>query len=256
MRSSLWLRLPGAYRRRMAKWFGCQPFFMPALAQPIVTFTFDDFPRSALFSGGAILEEHGGAGTYYVALGLMKQIGPTGEIFHPEDLELLISRGHEAGCHTFDHCPAWGTRTPAYEASVHRNILALKNLIERSTLQTHSYPIETPRPSTKRRVGARFRACRGGGQSSNHGIVDLNSMNSFFLEQSVENFGAIERIITANSTAGGWLIFSTHDVCDNPTRFGCTPGFFEGVVRSTVKSGAKILTMSEALNSLGVPPLS
>ncbi|MGZ6012840.1 MAG: hypothetical protein ACXWK0_13450, partial [Caulobacteraceae bacterium] len=39
------------------------------LAEPVVSFTFDDFPRSALTEGGGVLRERGWAGTYYAAGG-------------------------------------------------------------------------------------------------------------------------------------------------------------------------------------------
>jgi peptidoglycan/xylan/chitin deacetylase (PgdA/CDA1 family) len=44
--------------------------------EPMISFTFDDFPRSALHVAGRILEDHGIAGTYYVSLGLMGTLTP------------------------------------------------------------------------------------------------------------------------------------------------------------------------------------
>jgi peptidoglycan/xylan/chitin deacetylase (PgdA/CDA1 family) len=35
------------------------------MESPVISFTFDDFPRSALVKAGAILRERGLAGTYY-----------------------------------------------------------------------------------------------------------------------------------------------------------------------------------------------
>jgi peptidoglycan/xylan/chitin deacetylase (PgdA/CDA1 family) len=253
-RQSIFARLPGAYARRVAKWFARRPFTLPR-GHPIITFTFDDFPRSALFGAGSVLEASGAAGTYFVCRGLMGQTIATGEMFRADDLTHLLTHGHELGCHTFHHYPALDTTPSKYESSVAENAAALASLMRSKALQTHSYPISYPRPGTKRRVGRRFRGCRGGGQNLNHGTVDLNYLNSFFLEQSREEFGTIERIIATNADAGGWLVFSTHDVCENPTRFGCTPAFFEKVVRSSNRSGAKIMVMSAALDTLGVPPL-
>ena len=37
------------------------------LEEPVVSFTFDDFPRSALTVGGRVLRAHGWAGTYFTA---------------------------------------------------------------------------------------------------------------------------------------------------------------------------------------------
>jgi hypothetical protein len=245
----MWNRIRGTCGRRMAKWFGCRPYRMRP-GPPLISFTFDDFPRSALLTAGMILEQQGIFGTYYIALGLMTRVEPTGEIFRPDDLIQLFKAGHEVGCHTFDHYPAWQTAPNAYEASVIRNASKLPELAPMAAMQTHSYPINHPRPATKRLLAQRFSGCRGGGQAINQETIDLNYLNSFFLEQSRDDFGTIEQIISHNSTSGGWLIFSTHDVCENPTRFGCTPSFFEKVVRCSINSGAHILVMSAALQQL------
>ncbi len=58
---------------------------------------------------------------------------------------------------------------------------------------------------------------------------------------------AIKQTIDANTRAKGWLIFATHDVCDDPIRYGCRPSFFEEVVRYSVNSGATVLPVSKAL---------
>ena len=254
-RPGLWTRLPGAYARRMARWFGRRPFALPD-GYPIITFTFDDFPRSALLTGGTFLEQMGVAGTYFISYGLEGKMTPTGEIFRTDDLTRLLAHGHELACHTFHHHPAWETVPSEYESSVTQNASALAAVLRLRPLQTHSYPISYPRPATKRRLQRRFRACRGGGQTFNHGTVDLNYLNSFFLEQSRDDFGAVERLIAANADAGGWLVFSTHDISENPTRFGCQPAFFEEVLRASIRSGAKILVMSAALDAVGVRPLA
>ena len=91
------------------------------MESPVISFTFDDFPRSALINGGAILREHGFAGTYYASLGLMGTKAPTGEIFMREDLDELIQQGHELACHTFDHYDSWDTAPSEFEASILRN---------------------------------------------------------------------------------------------------------------------------------------
>ena len=77
----------------------------PRLSWPggVVSFTFDDFPRSSLEQGGAILERFGARGTFYTALGLEGGDGELGPLFRREDLERAAAAGHEIGCHTFSH---------------------------------------------------------------------------------------------------------------------------------------------------------
>ena len=69
----------------------------------IVSFTFDDFPRSAWTAGGKVLAEYGVRGTYYASLGLMGQNTPVGEMFGPPEIEAVAEAGHELACHTHDH---------------------------------------------------------------------------------------------------------------------------------------------------------
>jgi peptidoglycan/xylan/chitin deacetylase (PgdA/CDA1 family) len=216
----------------------------------LVSFTFDDFPRTALLTGGAILERFHLSGTYYTALGLAGQTTSSGPMFDLDDLPRLLRLGHELGCHTFAHRPAWTTAPAAFEDSVRRNSAVLQQYLPGAQFRTHSYPISHPRPATKQRVGRRFCCCRGGGQTFNRGTIDLNYVAAFFLEQSRDDFSAVQDMITANQAAGGWLIFATHDVAERPTRFGCTPAFFEQVVRSAVYSGAEILSVGRAWDAL------
>jgi hypothetical protein len=82
-------RVRRAIQRRLARWLGRRPFRMPD-GPAIVSFTFDDFPRSALSQGGRILERYACAGTYYTSLGLAGQTTVTGEIFEHGDLEKLL----------------------------------------------------------------------------------------------------------------------------------------------------------------------
>jgi peptidoglycan/xylan/chitin deacetylase (PgdA/CDA1 family) len=230
----------------MSSFFGRRLLRM-ANSSAVISYTFDDFPRSALLTGGRILDECGVMGTFYASMGLMGTIAPTGEIFHAEDLERLGAGMHEVGCHTFDHCHSWKTRPVDFEASVVKNSEALRNVLPNAKISTLSYPIANPRPATKRLMGRYFQGCRVGGQSYNSQICDLNGLKAFFLEQSRDDLGAVKRTIDANCRNRGWLIFATHDVSDSPTSYGCRPSFFEEVVRYSVDSGAKLLPMSHAL---------
>lgn len=216
-------------------------------AVPLISFTFDDFPRSSLEVGGNILRAHGVAGTYYVSLGLLNQHEPTGLMCSSIHLAEVIAQGHELGCHTFDHCDAWETDPGAFEQSIVANRLKLKEILPDAKFETMSYPINTPRPDTKRRSGRRFAGCRGGGQSFNVGEIDLNYLQAFFLEQSRETPSTILELIERNREKNGWLIFATHDISDKPTRFGCVPELFDEVVTRAVRSGARVLPVAKAL---------
>jgi peptidoglycan/xylan/chitin deacetylase (PgdA/CDA1 family) len=249
--STLWSRALNGYRRRAALWWARRPAVLRNPA-PLVSFTFDDFPRSALLTGGRILEEHGVRGTYYVSLGLMGQRAPTGEMFLAEDVPAVVQRGHELGCHTFAHCDSGRTAPRRFEASVRDNQHRLEQLLPGAGFPTLSYPISAPRVGTKRRCARHFQGCRGGGQTLNSGTVDLNYLAAFFIEQSRDRLEAVLELVDDNVRRNGWLILATHDVSEAPTRYGCTPREFERVVRQVVRSGATVLPVGRALQAAGL----
>ncbi len=220
------------------------------LEQPIVSFTFDDFPRTALLGGGAILNRHGFAGTYYVALGLLGKDSPSGEIVGPADLRDALAQGHELGCHTFSHLDSWKTDARVFEDSLVRNAEALHEFIPAARFRSFSYPLASPSPSVKRASARHFESCRSGGQIINAGATDLNQLAAYFLEQANGDFDAIKAILEQNRRERGWLIFATHDVAPDPSRYGCTPEFFEAAVAAAEQSGARVLTVAAALDAI------
>jgi Polysaccharide deacetylase len=245
----LWERLKMRWRREIGDRLG-QRLVEISPPYPLVSFTFDDFPRSALSVAGALLESYGITGTYYVSLGLVGKRAPTGEICHLEDVKQVVEHGHELGCHTFDHCHAWETKPSDFEESILRNRDALTRAVPGALSPTLAYPISSPRPANKLRAARHFDCCRGGGQTFNSGRTDLNNLRAFFLEQSRDRPGLIEWIVDRNVKSGGWLIFATHDVAENPTHFGCPTALFERIVRYVAGSGAMILPVYRAWTAI------
>jgi len=217
---------------------------------PIVSFTFDDFPRSALLQGGAILKNYGAVGTYYASFGLLGKQSDTGTMFVKEDVAMLLEQGHELGCHTFGHCHAGATKPAAFEQSILRNRQALQELFPGVCLSSLSYPIEQPRLATKWRAARHFACCRGGGQTFNGPVADLNCLEAYFLEKSKDNWRQVQDVIGQNRKLRGWLIFVTHDIAETPTPWGCTARFFEETVRATAASGSRILPVIQAWQEL------
>jgi len=218
---------------------------------PIISFSFDDFLRSALFVGGDILNRHGFAGTYYVAFGLAGQRTRWGDMFERKDLQHVIRQGHELGCHTFAHCHSWQTDPGVYEASVIDNRNALKEVLPDAEFKSFSYPYCAPKPASKRRVARHFLSCRSGEQGINAGLSDLNQLDAFFLERTRGYLQPVREIIDLTCGRHGWLILVTHDISDSPTDYGCTPHFFEDVVQYAANSGASIMPVTHACEVLG-----
>ena len=216
----------------------------------IVSFTFDDFPRSALQAGGDILGRHGFRGTFYASMGRMGDDTVVGKLFGPDDLAALASRGHELGCHTFGHVDSWKTPPEVFEGSILKNAGAVREIMPGFIFRTFSYPFCEPHPRLKKRASRYFSCCRGGGQSANIGSADLNLINAFFLEKSRGDPAGLRRVVDQNREARGWLILATHDISTDPSPFGCHPAFFEDVVKYVADSGSAVLPVFEAYQAL------
>jgi peptidoglycan/xylan/chitin deacetylase (PgdA/CDA1 family) len=242
-------RVRGRFQRSAARLLFRRPLSV-ATDVPLISFTFDDFPRSALLNGGAILERFGVRGSYYASFGLMGSNGPTGPLFLREDVGALLHAEHELGCHTFGHCHSWDTQPREFVSSVDQNRQALKKYFPEASFRTLAYPLSPPRPWSKRMAGPAFACCRGGGQTFNAGTIDLSNLAACFIEQVRSRREALKDLVDRNAEARGWLIFATHDVCENPTAFGCTPELFEDLVAYAVRSGARVLPVIGAFEAL------
>jgi peptidoglycan/xylan/chitin deacetylase (PgdA/CDA1 family) len=243
--ASLSQRAMNKWRRLRVEHFARRPLNL-APGTSYISFTFDDFPESALSVGGRILAEHGVRGTYFVSLGLLGQPSPSGPIATAGDLHAALERGHELGCHTFDHLDGTRTSPADFARSIEANQAALTRQGLGARFDVFAYPLNGPALEVKRAVSPYFAACRGGGQTFNCDKADLNLLKAYFLDrrQGTE-LGVIARMIEMNAAAGGWLIFATHDIAPDPSPYGCDPAFFEATVQEAVRSGAAILPMGE-----------
>jgi peptidoglycan/xylan/chitin deacetylase (PgdA/CDA1 family) len=239
--------------RRFSIEHGARRNFKLAADRPVISFTFDDFPRSALVEGGAILARQGVRGTYFSSLDLLGRPSVSGPIASREDLRDLLRDGHELGCHTFEHLDGRHSSVEEFERSIQANRVALDQYVPGASFPVFAYPLEGPVLDIKRAVGRHFVGCRWGGQSFNSGTIDLNLLKAYFIDwKTRDHLQEVQAIIEQNASARGWLIFATHDVTENPSDYGCTPGCFDDVVRMSIDSGACVLPMMRACQKLNI----
>jgi len=216
-----------------------------------ISFTFDDFPKTSYLNGGKILERFGLTGTYYVSFSLIGKQSPSGEICDYEIIRDLLLKGHEIGCHTYSHLDAWQTEPYIYEASIINNRDLLHKLLPEVKFKTFAYPLGKATLKIKNIAGKYFNCCRGGSQNINSGKIDLNYLKAYFLDSRIGgNISNIKEIIDRNKYENGWLIFTTHDIDDNPSRCGNTPQFFEEVVKYSLNSRAMISTVNNIYENI------
>ena len=215
--------------------------------RPLITFSFDDFPRTALIVGGSILQNAGVRGTYYVAPGLMNTQNHLGPHFCKEDLLDLLAAGHELASHTYSHTSARTAGFTGYVDEVEKGFQGLSEILGLNASRQFSYPFGEITLRIKRTVGPKMQSSRGIFPGLNGPQVDLNLLRANHLYGDTDQFASAKMLIDENNRRKSWLIFYTHDVRPTPSRFGCTPAFLERVVRAAVESGARIATVGEVI---------
>ena len=224
------------YRTRLARM---------ANARPIVSFTFDDFPKSAL-RGAEILASNNAAGTFYLCSCFSGRTVEGIRYYDPSDVRSLLENKHEVGCHTASHTRASQARREELTADLDRNAaFARKNF--NLELATFSFPFGDISLSSKLLVQQRFEACRSSLPGVNRGFADLGALRAMRLYSKLVDAEALESLAGRASQRGSWLIFYTHDLDENPTEFGCKPALFEAAVRAVIAAGCQVLTVKDAV---------
>jgi len=217
---------------------------------PIVSFTFDDFPRSAYLTAAPILESYGARATYYASMALMNTVNKLGEQFHVDDLFSLMERGHEIGTHTFSHISARTVNSGAFARDVERGEQAIHTTTGCPTSGDFAYPYGAVTLATKRRLGRLLRSSRGTCRGLNGPQVDLNLLRANPLYGDISTLESAKRLIHNCEKQNSWLIFYSHDVTKNPSPYGCTPELLEAVCSFATGRRVRFLTIDATLSEL------
>lgn len=215
--------------------------------RPMVSFTFDDVPKSGATIGAAMLEEFGALGTFYVSGGLTGIDTDVWEAATTEDIIGLHRRGHEIGCHTFSHARVPDLDDAALAGEIDRNRRYFDALDPSIKADSFAYPYGYASFARKRLLKQTFQSCRGILPGVNSGVVDLQFLRSTPLIDGEIDLGGIDRALDEARSTNGWLIFFGHDVTERPSRYGCTPGLLRHALEAATQRNIDILTMAEAL---------
>jgi len=216
-----------------------------------VSFTFDDFPRSAWVNGGAILEKYGRRGTYYAAMGMAGGENHLGPMFEPDDLRAAHTQGHEIACHTYSHRDCCHASPAEIATEIERNAMALAQAVGGAPLDNFAYPFGGVSLTAKNALADRFASCRGTGRGINRGAVDLADLFAASLYSRDFDRDRLCQLIDDAQAESGWVIFYTHDVAEAPSPFGCTPAQFESILAYAAEN-APVLPVRDVLAELGL----
>jgi len=223
------------------------------LDRPVVSITFDDFPRSALEIGGRILENEGVAGTFYCAFGLAGTRTPSGRVGQLADLADCAGRGHEISCHTYSHLDCAKAAPERIDDDIRRNQAVARDL-GLPPFRHFAYPFGSYSLAAKKTVMRHYASARGTVRGVNKGVVDLGLLKSVPLYSRVGD-RKLEPYFRELSSDAGWLIFYTHDVSRNPSPYGCRAEEMECVIRRAKEVGAKISPIGAVIDELLAPAI-
>jgi peptidoglycan/xylan/chitin deacetylase (PgdA/CDA1 family) len=218
--------------------------------KPIVSFTFDGFPKSAALKAAPALERRGAAGTFYASRHFCGATADGIEYYDVDDLRRLVDNGHEIGCH-----PSGSARAPSLGpaeliADVEANAEFIHAQFGDLRMTTFAFPSGDIDLRTKLRMQGRFAACRSTSPGVNAGVADLGALRAEPLISRSTDAAAVKSLIERSSRPRSWLIFFTRDVDESPGPYGCTPELFEHALDSALSTGCQVLPVRNALGCI------
>jgi len=251
---SLPTKITGMAARFVARQIRSKPLaFRDAV--PMISFTFDDVPASACELGADILERYGTRGTFYVSGGICGTgSGPGAPLRASIDqLRTIWAKGHEIGCHTFSHHAVRHISLGELGLEIERNKAILKKIDGSIVVRNFAYPYGDMSVRAKRYLETRFDSCRSGHAGINVDIANLGALKAWPLENASIDRTKIGELIAETVRTRGWLIFYSHDVAQQPSRYGVSPDLLECAVGTATGSGCALTTIADGLRLLGWP---
>ena len=235
---------------------GARRFFRTAFSRTvamrnrraIVSFTFDDFPQSAVVHGARLLEDYGARGTFYLTGSYCGQVIDGVPQYCANDLAELAAAGHEIGCHTFTHRRVSTLSAMELNRELELNAAFAARHLPGIALRTFAYPFGDVSIAATMRLQSRFAGCRSIEPGFNSGSADLGRLRSVQLYDRLLSAEDVSDIIKRAVMRTAWLIFYTHDVTQTPSSFGCTPSLFEHAIKFAIAAGAEIRPILDAID--------
>jgi len=224
-----------------------------SLNKPIISFSFDDVPYTALKNGVPILDKHDVKATFYIAMGLNSNNNEEDfdeklneRFLSNTEIQLLDKNGHDIACHTYSHYMLNSGNANEMVMDSKKNVQSLQNILQGKKIKHFSYPYGQVSFKAKRLLSNYYKTMRSTRAGINSGNADLN----FLLAVSIysHNFDK-EKIISLINQAvekGGWLIFYTHSVNSTPNNYSCTPEQLDWVISQAANSGANLFSIAKA----------
>lgn len=215
----------------------------------VVSFSFDDFPRSAAKTGAEIVEKFGWRATYYTSAGFENTSNHMGALFTATDVAKLVAKGHEIGCHTENHIDCSLNAPVVLAREIRRNQMRLR-AFGAPTPRSFAYPFGEASPKNKTLLGQYYACSRGVHAGINRRNADAHQLRAVPIEGHIEDKHIPLSYLDSLAKDPGWLIFYMHDIDPTPGQWGCTPKLLETICEATQAAGFEVLTITDAFAQL------
>jgi peptidoglycan/xylan/chitin deacetylase (PgdA/CDA1 family) len=222
-------------------------FVQSRLTRSVVSFTFDDFPKSAWTVGGDILARYGALATYYTAGMFCGRTVDGIEYYDRSDLLGVHAAGHEVGDHTFSHDHGRKVDSEHLITDIARNTAFIQEILGDVVPTSFAYPYGEASFRTKRLCAGHFACCRGTEFGLNRKLIDLSQLRIVSLENRMHHTGTVAKSIEVASLIPSWIIFLTHDIAENASIWGSKPEMLDTALSRVREAGLEILTVKDAL---------
>jgi peptidoglycan/xylan/chitin deacetylase (PgdA/CDA1 family) len=174
-------------------------------------------------------------------------LSPSGKLASAHDIQALLTRGHEIGCHTYSHLAVSTLSRRELAGDIDRNRAALDGICAGLVPRNFAFPYGDVSFGAKRYLEHRFDSCRSTRHGLNVGTIDLGALRSWPLENASINRARIMKLVDEAARRRGWLIFNSHGVAKMPGRFEITPDLFAFAVAAAKSAGCWAVTIAEGL---------
>ncbi|WP_255010555.1 polysaccharide deacetylase family protein [Roseovarius sp. M141] len=215
--------------------------------RPTVSISFDDAPRSACQLGASLTEDFGGRSTYYIS-GKFANSDPLDD-YSLTDLHQLNEAGHEICCHGYSHLDYRKHSLDVLKKDLEKNADFFRdNGLPQP--RHFAFPFGAVNPRIKAFCSEQFDTCRGIQPCIMRKRLDRALLCSIPLYAKHWNHATYKARIEDVRKNGGWLLFYTHKVTDDPGPYDATPKMMEELLKMTADLEIPIKTVSEAISYL------
>ena len=222
------------------------------LKAPLVSFSFDDAPKTAITIGAKMLEDAGAIGTFYLTGSHCGQSFEGIEQYSQSDIIALAQSGHEIACHSFSHSRFRGASEHEIAEDLAQNQKffagALKN--PNFSFDSFAYPYGEFDAKSREFIGERYLNARGVYRGVNYGVLDFANLKTTPLEKRRFSTNYLQNHLKKAIKNNGWIIFFTHDVAEDCSIYGSTPEILTQTIEAVKANDIEIVTVREGAKRL------